>query len=194
MIRRVSACISSKRALTTNQHTTDKVPHLLRASRFNPITPHDVVFFRGFLQESCIVDQNDVQLMQSYNTDWLGKYRGKSGLVLRPKNTVQVSKILRYCNENMIAVVPQSGNTGLVGGGVPVHDEVILSLSLMDNVKSFDANSGILECEAGCILEKLDLYLSPLGSIMPLDLGAKGSCLIGGNVATNAGGLRLLRY
>ncbi|KAG6580303.1 D-2-hydroxyglutarate dehydrogenase, mitochondrial precursor [Phytophthora cinnamomi] len=89
---------------------------------------------------------------------------------------------------------PRRGNTGLVGGSVPVYDEIVLSTSSMSNVISFDEVSGILVCEAGCILENLDNYVAKHGYMMPLDLGAKGTCQIGGNVATNAGGLRLLRY
>jgi D-2-hydroxyglutarate dehydrogenase len=81
-----------------------------------------------------------------------------------------------------------------VGGSVPVYDEVILNLGAMDKIISFDEVSGILVCEAGCILENLDNFLKSKGFTMPLDLGAKGSCQIGGNVSTNAGGLRLLRY
>lgn len=130
----------------------------------------------------------------SYNQDWMNKYTGNSKLVLRPKNTTHVSQILSYCNANEIAVVPQGGNTGLVGGSVPVHDEIILSMQSMNNIRAFDETSGIVECDAGCILENVDTFLAEKGFMMPLDLGAKGTCQIGGNVATNAGGLRVLRY
>jgi FAD/FMN-containing dehydrogenase len=122
------------------------------------------------------------------------KYRGQARLVLKPESTEQVSKILKYCNDNMIAVNPQGGNTGLVGGSVPVFDEVVVSLSRMDKIRSFDDVSGVLVADAGVILEVADNYLAERGHIFPLDLGAKGSCQLGGNVATNAGGLRLLRY
>lgn len=90
--------------------------------------------------------------------------------------------------------MPQGGNTGLVGGSVPVKDELILSLSNMNKVREFDPISGILVADAGCILQSLTDYVTPHNHVMPIDLGAKGSCQIGGNVATNAGGLRLLRY
>lgn len=93
-----------------------------------------------------------------------------------------------------LPVVPQGGNTGLVGGSVPVFDETIISMSLMNQIISFDSLSGVLVCEAGCILEQLDDHVRKSNHIMPIDLGAKGSCHIGGNIATNAGGLRLLRY
>lgn len=93
-----------------------------------------------------------------------------------------------------IAIVPQGGNTSLVGGSVPVFDEVILSTSLMNKIISFNETSGTLICQAGCVLENLNSFLNDYGYMMPLDLGAKGSCQIGGNIATAAGGLRFLRY
>ncbi|KAL8743479.1 MAG: hypothetical protein Q9190_004179 [Brigantiaea leucoxantha] len=94
----------------------------------------------------------------------------------------------------MLAVVPQGGNSGLVGGSVPVFDEIVVSTSRMNNIRSFDPVSGALVLDAGCILETVDHFLAEKNHAFPLDLGAKGSCQIGGNVATNAGGLRLLRY
>jgi len=132
--------------------------------------------------------------IEPYNSDWLRKYRGHAKLVLRPQSTEQVSQILKYCNDNSLAVVPQGGNTGLVGGGVPVFDEIVVSLKRMDKIRAFDETSGALVVDAGVILEVADNFLAERKHIFPLDLGAKGSCQIGGNVATNAGGLRLLRY
>ncbi|KAI5450350.1 D-lactate ferricytochrome c oxidoreductase [Naganishia albida] len=132
--------------------------------------------------------------LQPFNDDWMNKYHGKSQIVVKPKTTQEVSEILKYCNEQGLAVVPQGGNTGLVGGSNPVHDEIILNLGNMAAIRSFDEVSGILQCDAGAILENVDNYLAEKGFIFPLDLGAKGSCQVGGNVATNAGGLRLLRY
>ncbi|TYZ64642.1 hypothetical protein PybrP1_000409 [[Pythium] brassicae (nom. inval.)] len=128
--------------------------------------------------------------------DWLRKYQAASNrrLVLKPRSTEQVAQVLRHCNARRLAVVPQGGNTGLVGGSVPVFDEIVLSMSAMNSVESFDDVSGVLVCDAGCVLEKLDDFVARRGYAMPLDLSAKGSCQIGGNVATNAGGLRLLRY
>ncbi|TPX30392.1 hypothetical protein SmJEL517_g06042 [Synchytrium microbalum] len=164
-----------------------------KASR-NPLyrilSDEDVKIFKSILPSPGSVLTSD---LDSYNTDWIKKYRGHSKVVLRPSSTQEVSKILSYCNKQNIAVVPQGGNTGLVGGSVPVFDEVVLSLGRMDKIKSFDDISGIVVCEAGTILEKLDLYLHDRGYTVPLDLGAKGTCQIGGNVSTNAGGVRLLR-
>ena len=140
------------------------------------------------------VSQNALDDLESFNSDWMRKYKGCSKLVVKPGSTEDVSKVLRYCNENSLAVVPQGGNSGLVGGSVPVYDEIVISMSRMNRIRSFDGTSGILVVDAGCILEVADKFLAEKNHIFPLDLGAKGSCQIGGNVATNAGGLRLLRY
>ena len=140
-------------------------------------------------------DKNDdVALLNDLNTDWQKKYFGKSKCALFPRTSEEVSEILRYCYENHIAVCPQGGNTGLVGGAVPVFDEVILSLKRMNSVLSIDDVTGVCVCEAGVVLEDLDDALTRRGMCVPLDLGAKGKCQIGGNVSTNAGGLRLVKY
>ncbi|KAI8458597.1 hypothetical protein BY996DRAFT_4576959 [Phakopsora pachyrhizi] len=137
------------------------------------------------------LDQSE---LNSYNNDWLNKYRGKSRCVLKPKSTDEVGSLVSYCVKNRLPICPQGGNTGLVGGSVPVHDEIILSLAGLANIRSFDQTSGIVTVDAGCILQTVDEYLRQRGYLFPLDLGAKGSCQVGGNIATNAGGLRLLRY
>lgn len=132
--------------------------------------------------------------LTAYNTDWLKTVRGESKVLLRPKTTEEVSAIVKYCSQKNLAINPQGGNTGMVGGSVPVFDEVIVSTQLMNKVISLDSLSGTLVCQAGCVLESLYEYVAEHGLTMPLDLGAKGSCHIGGNVSTNAGGIRLLRY
>ena len=121
----------------------------------------------------------------------MGKYKGKSRAVLKPKTTQEVSEILKWCWERRIGVVPQGGNTGLVGGGVPLNDEVILNLGNMNKIRSFDPVSGTysrpwklclciditlgaLVADAGCILETLNEHVAAHHHIMPLDLGAKG--------------------
>ncbi|KAJ7597195.1 FAD-binding domain-containing protein [Mycena floridula] len=173
-------------------------PLVFRRS-LSTVTQHDVHHFAQFLPESSIIStlppfSHPATDLDQFNTDWMKKYRGRSTTVLKPKTTAQVSEIVKHCSSREIGVVPQGGNTGLVGGGVPISDEIILSLSNMNSVRSFDPISGILVADAGCILQSLTDYVAPHNHIMPLDLGAKGSCQIGGNVATNAGGLRLLRY
>jgi FAD/FMN-containing dehydrogenase len=157
-----------------------------------------VKYFQELLgSESAVVDgvtKDATEDIEPFNSDWMRKYRGHTKLVLKPQTKEEVSKILKYCNENMLAVVPQGGNTGLVGGSVPVFDEIVINLQKMNQIRSFDDVSGVLVADAGVILEVADNFLAEHNHIFPLDLGAKGSCQIGGNVATNAGGLRLLRY
>ncbi|BBM97114.1 (R)-2-hydroxyglutarate---pyruvate transhydrogenase [Marchantia polymorpha subsp. ruderalis] len=165
---------------------------VVKDRRFAELKDVDIAHFRQILgDKGVVVDSDELKVA---NTDWMNKYEGHSQLLLRPRTTQQVSEILQYCYAGRLAVVPQGGNTGLVGGSVPVFDEVILNLGAMNKILNFDEASGILVCEAGCILESLDNYVGSRGYVMPLDLGAKGSCQIGGNVSTNAGGLRLLRY
>lgn len=155
-------------------------------------------FFKDLLgAESAIIDGVSTDAsddLEPFNSDWMRKYRGHTKLVLKPGTTEEVSRILKYCNDNLLAVVPQGGNSGLVGGSVPVFDEIVINTTRMNNIRSFDEVSGTLVVDAGCILEVVDHFLAEKNYIFPLDLGAKGSCHIGGNVATNAGGLRLLRY
>ncbi|CAG7727291.1 unnamed protein product [Allacma fusca] len=136
--------------------------------------------------EECDVD--------GHNLDWYKAVKGSGKLLLKPKTAEEVSAILTYCNDTKLAVTPQGGNTGVSGGAIPVFDEIILSTSQMNKIISFDEISGVLVCEAGCILDTLNEYLMEKNFIMPLDLGSKGSCNIGGNVSTNAGGLRVIRY
>ncbi|BGP36712.1 D-lactate ferricytochrome c oxidoreductase [Rhodotorula kratochvilovae] len=176
-----------------------------RRPDFKKLDAEDVAFFRSVLSSpsslittipspdgSWTAATGDDLI--AYNLDWMDKYKGNSPVILKPKSTDEVSKILAYCYKKRIAVVPQGGNTGLVGGGVPVYDELVLSTEGLNQIRDFDDVSGIITADAGCILEAMSNYLHPKGYMMPLDLGAKGSCHIGGNVSTNAGGLRLLRY
>jgi FAD/FMN-containing dehydrogenase len=164
----------------------------VRDSRFAKLTDEDLAFFRSVLGAAGVI--TDPTDLEAYNADWMGRYKGSSAVALRPRDTAGVSDIMRYCNERRLAVVPQGGNTGLVGGSVPVFDEVILSLGAMNKILSFDDSAGVVISEAGVVLETLDGYVGERGYRVPLDLGAKGSCQIGGNVATNAGGSRFLRY
>ncbi|ENN81556.1 hypothetical protein D910_09146 [Dendroctonus ponderosae] len=132
--------------------------------------------------------------LEKYNVDWYQQVRGSSAVVLKPKTTEEVTKIVEYCNANKLALCTQGGNTGCSAGAVPVFDEIILSTELMNEIIEIDENAGTILCQSGVILEALDRAVSEKGLMVPLDLGSKGSCNIGGNVSTNAGGLRLLRY
>jgi FAD/FMN-containing dehydrogenase len=178
--------------------TSDAYPHIKRNPNFGQLTSEHVRHFKDLLgSQSAVIDGVNADAaddIEPFNMDWMRKYRGHTKLVLKPQTTKEVSQVLQYCNANKLAVVPQGGNTGLVGGGVPVFDEIVINLSRMNKIRSFDENSGVLVVDAGVILEVADKYLAERNHLFPLDLGAKGSCHIGGNVSTNAGGLRLLRY
>lgn len=119
---------------------------------------------------------------------------GNASCVLLPNTTEQVSQVFAFCDRHNLKVVPQGGNTGLVAGGVPIQNEIVINLRRMSRILSFDDLTGVLQCEAGCVLQTLDEHVNQFQHRMPLDLGAKGSCQIGGNLATNAGGLRVIRY
>ncbi|XP_074651522.1 D-2-hydroxyglutarate dehydrogenase, mitochondrial-like [Tubulanus polymorphus] len=170
--------------------TSEMRPEIKRG-HFRSISEADIEFFRVLCSGRVLTDIHDLDV---YNIDWMRSCRGKSPVVLKPKTTDELSEIMKYCNDNRLAVVPQGGNTSLVGGSVPVFDEVVVSLELMNKILHVDPLMGSLVCEAGCILETLNQHLATYELMMPLDLGAKGSCHIGGNIATNAGGMRVLRY
>jgi FAD/FMN-containing dehydrogenase len=182
----------------TIKFTSETYPEIKRDTKYSEVTPEHVKFFKELLgKDSAIIDgvtKDATDDIEPFNGDWMRKYRGHTKLVLKPGSTEEVSQVLKCCNDNMLAVVPQGGNSGLVGGSVPVFDEIVINMSRMNNIRSFDEVSGTLVVDAGCILEVVDHYLAERNHIFPLDLGAKGTCHIGGNVATNAGGLRLLRY
>ncbi|XP_055846275.1 D-2-hydroxyglutarate dehydrogenase, mitochondrial isoform X1 [Episyrphus balteatus] len=166
--------------------------HNVKRGNYAVLTDKDVGFFESVVGSNHTVKEKDE--LQSYNVDFLRSVRGDSQLVLKPGSVEEVSTILKYCNDNKIAVCPQGGNTGLVGGSVPVCDEIVLSLQRLNKVISIDEVTGIAVCEAGCILDTLENHAREVGLVVPIDLGAKQSCHVGGNLSTNAGGLRVLRY
>ncbi|RXG72720.1 D-2-hydroxyglutarate dehydrogenase, mitochondrial, partial [Armadillidium vulgare] len=166
--------------------------YLLTRGSFKEVNQDDVNFFKSFMEDHRVI--TDKEELLGHNIDWLRSMKGSASLLLKPKTTKEVSDILRYCNDKNLAVCPQGGNTGIAGGSVPIFDEIIISTNLMNKVESLDEFSGVVICQAGCVLESLDQYVTQHGLMVPLDLGAKGSCHIGGNVSTNAGGLRLVRY
>jgi len=131
--------------------------------------------------------------MEPYLVEERGLYRGQCDLVVRPANTEEVSKVVALCSENGISVVPQGGNTGLCGGAV-ADGGVILSLARMNKVCDLDPLNATLTVEAGVILSNVQSAAEEAGFLFPLSLGAEGSCQIGGNLATNAGGVNVLKY
>jgi len=117
------------------------------ARRLTPVAEQDVAHFAKFLASNSIISSLSVKPSSTedlapFNNDWMGRFRGHSTTVLKPKSTSEVSKILQWCNQRGIGVVPQGGNTGLVGGSVPITDELVLSLANLNKVRSFDPVSG----------------------------------------------------
>src|SRR5271165_6020916 len=123
-------------------------------------------------------------------------YHGATRLVVRPASTAEVAAVLRICAEAGLAIVPQGGNTGLVGGGVPPEDghNIVLALGRMNHIRAIDPVNFTMTVEAGCILADLQQAAAEADRLFPLSLGAEGSCQIGGNLSTNAGGIAVLRY
>jgi len=136
----------------------------------------------------------DADEIAPHLVEWRGKYSGHTPLLLKPKTTAEVSAILSICNETRTAVVPQGGNTGLVGGQIPLNGEVLLSLARMNAIRHVDAEGMSMICEAGVILADAQRAADEAGRYFPLSLAPEGSCTIGGNLSTNAGGVNVLRY
>ena len=138
----------------------------------------------------------DEASMAPYLTEWRDLYVGKAALVLRPGTVEEVSKILRYANERRIGIVPQGGNTGLVGGQIPYETgaEVVVSMARMNRIRAVEPDRNAMTLEAGVILENAQQAADQAGHLFPLSLASEGSCQIGGNLATNAGGTAVLAY
>ncbi|MFM8799957.1 MAG: FAD-binding oxidoreductase [Tagaea sp.] len=131
-----------------------------------------------------------------YEKEERGLFKGKAAAVARPADTNEVAEVLKICNAARIGVVPQSGNTGLVGGGVPDASgrQIVLSLARLDRVRGLDAANDTIAVEAGVILADIQKRAAEAGRLFPLSLAAEGTCRIGGNLSTNAGGINVLRY
>ncbi len=136
----------------------------------------------------------DPQAQEPYLVEMRGLYRGHTPLVLRPGAVREVSAILKLANESKTAIVPQGGNTGLVGGQIPQHGEIVLSLNRLDRIRELDPVSNTITCEAGVTLQKARAAAAGVDRLYPLSLPSEGSCTIGGNLSTNAGGTAALAY
>lgn len=131
-----------------------------------------------------------------YLVDWRGRYRGQALAVVRPGSTQEVAGVVRICANAHVPIVPQGGNTGLCGGATPdeAGHSVVVSLARMNTVRAIDTDNDTMTVEAGCILQSLQEAARVAGRLFPLSLAAEGSCTIGGNLSTNAGGTQVLRY
>jgi len=144
-------------------------------------------------QAGMILDDRE---MAPFLSDWHGRYHGKALAVVMPDTTEQVSAILALASAELIKIVPQGGNTGFMGGATPDAggDSILLSLRRMNRIREIDATNMSMTVESGCILQNLHQAVEEKGLYFPLNLAAKGSCSIGGNLSTNAGGLNVVRY
>ena len=129
-------------------------------------------------------------------TDWRGRYLGRASAMLSPSSTPEVAQIICWCAEQGVPLVPQGGNSSMVGGATPSADgrALLLSLRRMNTIRSLDPEAGLAICEAGVILSNLHDAALAQGRRFPLTLGAKGSATIGGLVSTNAGGTQVIRF
>ncbi|WP_343733057.1 FAD-binding oxidoreductase [Duganella sp.] len=134
--------------------------------------------------------------MAPFLTDWRGRFTGKALAVLRPGSVEQVAELVRACAAHRVGLVPQGGNTGLVLGSVPDASgaQVVLSLARLNTIRQVDAVNRTMTVDAGCILQQIQEAAAAEGCLFPLSLAAEGSCTIGGNLSTNAGGTAVLRY
>lgn len=138
----------------------------------------------------------DPQRIEPLLTDHRGLYHGRAAAVVQPPDTPAVSRLLAWCNESHVCVVPQGGNTGYCGGATPdaSGSSILLSLRRLNRIRAVDAANFAITAEAGCTLATVQSAAEQAGRYFPLSLGSEGSCQIGGNLATNAGGTAVLRY
>jgi FAD/FMN-containing dehydrogenase len=146
------------------------------------------------LGADCIL--TDAADIAPYLSDHRNLYHGQALAVILPRTTEQISRVLRFCNEHRIGVVPHGGNTGYCGGATPDESgtEIVISLKRLNRIRGVDASNYSLVAEAGCILKDVQRTADEAERFFPLSLGSEGTCQIGGNLSTNAGGLSVLRY
>ena len=134
--------------------------------------------------------------MDGFLTDWRKRFTGRAMAVIKPGSTEEVAKLVKLCIEHRVPIAPQGGNTGLVLGSVPDDSglAIVLSLTRMNRVRSIDLLNDTLTVEAGCLLQQIQTIAQEQGRLFPLSLASEGSCTIGGNLSTNAGGTAVLRY
>ena len=147
---------------------------------------------KSLMEPGRVVEDQDV--IRTYIDDWTGRYKGSTSAVTFPHSTDEVAKILSWCSTNQVRVVPQGGNTGMVGGSVPLNGELIISLRKMKNVSFSNTNRNQIVAEAGATLLEIQNLASGRGLMYGVDFAARDSATIGGTIATNAGGLNVLKY
>ena len=147
---------------------------------------------RDVLDSECLL--TDADSLQQYGKDWTNQYTPTPLAIALPKSTEQVVSIVEWANDNSIAIVPSGGRTGLSGGAVATNGELVIALDKMNQVLSFEASTQQVTCQAGVITEQLQQYALDNELYYPVDFASSGSSQIGGNIATNAGGIKVIRY
>lgn len=143
--------------------------------------------------EGCITEPDDIA---PYVVDYKGVYAGSSPIVVRPKSAAEVGDVVAYCRDNAIHIVPQGGNTSMVGASVPdaTNRAIVLSLTRMNQVLDVDVQNDTITVQAGCTLAQVRAESEAAGRLFPLRIGSEGTCQVGGNLSTNAGGTAVLKY
>ncbi len=161
-----------------------------------PATAHLLDRLRAAVGAAHVLTADNTADLSSYEQDWRKRHRGRALAVVRPGTTAEVAQVVQACAAVGASVVPQGGNTGLVVGGVPdtTGTQVVLNLQRMHRVRQLDRENLTLTVDAGCVLQAAQQAAEAEGLWLPLSLGSEGSCTIGGNLATNAGGTQVLRF
>jgi FAD/FMN-containing dehydrogenase len=138
----------------------------------------------------------DKEKLEPHLNEWRGDYRGSTLIMVSPGSTKEVAAVIKACAAANVSIVPQGGNTSLCGGSIPDEsgEQVLLSLSRLNNIRAVDADDFSMVVEAGCILADVQVAAQRVDRLYPLSLGAEGTCQIGGNLSTNAGGINVIRY
>jgi FAD/FMN-containing dehydrogenase len=159
------------------------------------VTTHQILIegLRQTFSGRLLTDAPD---MAAYLIDWRKRYQGQALAVVEPINTEEVANIVRFCAKHAINIIPQGGNTSLSGGSVPnpTGKNIVIGLKRLNQIREIDAQNNTMTVEAGCILEAIQIAAKEVNRLFPLSLASQGSCTIGGNLATNAGGVQVLRY
>src|ERR1700691_325080 len=164
-------------------------PPIKQAKKLDPAL---LARFTAIVGEKFAITDPDLQA--PYLVEMRNMFQGHTPVVLRPASVAEVSAIVKLANDTGTAIVPQGGNTGLVGGQIPLHNEIVLSLNRMDRIREVDATSNTITCEAGVTLQHTREAAAEVDRLYPQLLPSEGTCTIGGNLSTNAGGTAALAH
>ncbi|MFY7962430.1 MAG: FAD-binding oxidoreductase [Elsteraceae bacterium] len=165
---------------------------IIPTSTYPTVTAEQIAGLAAIVGEKNVITETDA--LDPYLREWRGLFRGAASVVARPETTQETAALVRYCVAQGLPIVPQGGNTGLCGGAVSASGMVILNLGRMNKIRNVDPLTYTMTVEAGCVLQDLQAVASDHDRLFPLSLAAEGSCQIGGNLSTNAGGTAVLRY